>query len=360
MVQRTAPAVGTVVQQTTTPTDFQNRNHYQLGWVKHGLTTLVSAHNTPTGLADQGFSDHRAHVERGLNRLTQWTGFGENTGLTLSQDAPTVWSGPYVNYHSGDDDPNTVLVAAPLAPIPFDVIFSNGVTHLVAETVMPFLYEDGFESAGAPPPDAAVIHRIIGFPDGTRLLQLSSFFYSSFLEAVNAIKKESRDNPTWDGVRQGGVVMAWAVVRNGAADWGDLEGQIFNVPPLSEPDAIPQLSTNPTGAFKWGTSGNVANGTFTVPQEVDPLLVELLEMRAEVTVAPTTNPVTIDIEREGVSIFNVVPQISVSSFSVTSVSFNLEGLDRNNTLKVIIGGSDPGFEDLRVSLRVIQQASGNS
>jgi hypothetical protein len=111
-VNKTAPNVGTVVQESAPPDATQSRNDYYVGWVKHGLTTLTQAFNVPTGRADEGFTDRKLKLDRGTARAISWTGFGENTGLTLSQADPITWSMPGVAYHSGSSDPNKLVTAA--------------------------------------------------------------------------------------------------------------------------------------------------------------------------------------------------------------------------------------------------------
>jgi hypothetical protein len=207
-------------------------------------------------------------------------------------------------------------------------------------------------------------HRLIGFPDGKMYLQLGSFASPWFLDAVTRIERESYENPIWEGVKDGGTTLAWVVVREGATDWAEYDGQVFNVAPNQAPDAVPALNDNIEGSFNWGISGAVSTGDFNIPQEAAGDI-EFREVRIAVDTAPTTQSVDVNISLtpfSGGGPSNVLSSdvsIGVGQTMAASALFAINTAEVSDSFQPVVVQTDASATNLRVYLRVFSKARNN-
>jgi hypothetical protein len=353
LVQNAGGGATTVIQQTTLPTDAQRRTHYLLGYAKHGLSEISFVVNTPRGRADEGFKDESLARHRGAVLAASDAGVTEEAAFTIGDATGITYTGPGVNYHAGVSDPN--VVAQSTAGVTFDVIFASGVTSLDAETAVPAAYESATDTSSAIPAGTAVVHRLIGLPDGSHVLQLGATAYTDYLTAESSFAAELRTSPTWG--ETDGVVRAYIVVAEGATDWGDFVSKIYLMPARAHAGQTPPAHPYVVGAYRWGIEDNTANGTYWAKQRVRknnaPVIVQI-----DLNTGPTTTPLTVDIERNGSTILTAPISMGVGVTTTTSTAFNTTALLDADILSIVIGGSDTGWEGFNMAFEIQQPGRG--
>ncbi len=295
---------GTVLFESTMPTETKRRTQVYLGKIIHEGNTVIEVVSNQKEIA-YGASNSLADFIRAFNLVNLGGNtFGGSGSLDLNYDGGKIYA-TGSNHENDPNNPNTKTFAS-ANPLSFRYRYQDGVQSAFTNAIDPTRYESSAGVLSVIPGSAnrATVQRVYLFPSGVIRIMYGQAFYNNISKAIQSIPTASHVIEA--NIADNAILVCAIAIRAGATD-------------LSVPTDARFLYPNAFGQLTIGASGfSVSSLQNAYNNSEDP---EIDLNTSGVTIRDNATPITGNMLEALDNADNEVFGVSVTETKVKQLGF---------------------------------------